>query len=89
LVLSAKGGSNKTSFKRIAAITLIMAGVLNLAATVTLLLAVDFNFELLAFLADPGGLITAGLEPGAIELFRWGEVVGIFGICLLFIPAAL
>lgn len=77
---------NETSFRRIAAITIIVAGALNLAANVVVTLAVDFNF---AFLENPEELLAAGLESGAVELFRWGEVVGIFGYCLLFIPAAL
>jgi len=78
--------NNETSFRQIAAITIIMFGVLNLAANVILLLAVDFNFE---FLENPEELLAAGLEPGAVELFHWGQVLGIFGWCLLFIPAAL
>ena len=78
--------NNEASFTRIAAITTIVAGVLNLAANVITLLAVDFNIE---FLENPEALLTAGLEPGAVELFRWGQVLGIFGWCLLFIPAAL
>lgn len=73
-------------FRRIAATTVIMAGVLNLAANVILSLAVDFKVELLS---SPEEMLAAGLEPGAIDLFRWGEVVGIFGYCLLLIPAAL
>lgn len=78
--------NNETSFRWIAAITIIVAGVLNLAANVIVSMAVDFNFE---FLANPEELLAAGLEPGAVELLRWGQVLGIFGWCLLFIPAAL
>lgn len=78
--------NNETSFRQIAAITAIIAAVLNVASFVIPLMALDFNFE---FLADPGGLIAAGLEPGAIELFHWGSVLVIFGWCLLFIPATL
>jgi len=75
--------NDQTLFKRIAAMTLIMAGLLNLAANIVLSLAVDFNME---FLANPEDLLTAGLKPGAIDLFRWGEVLGVFGYCLLLIP---
>jgi len=78
--------NDETSFRRIAALTVIMAGVLNLAATLVTSLAVDFNAELLA---NPQDMLTAGLEPGAIELFRWGEILGVFGYCLLLIPVTL
>ncbi len=78
--------NDETSFKRIAATTVIMAGVLNLAASVVTSLAVDFNTELLS---SPEEMLMAGLEHGAIDLFRWGEVLGVFGYCLLLIPAAL
>jgi hypothetical protein len=78
--------NNQSSFKRIAAITAILAGVLNLVAWVPGSLAVDFNFE---FLENPGDLLTAGLEPDAIRLFRWGEILGVFGFCLLLLPAML
>jgi hypothetical protein len=74
------------SFKTLAAITAIMAGVLILAATVVLLMAVDFNFE---FLSDPGSLITAGLDAGAAGLFRWGSILELFGYFLFLIPATL
>ncbi|MDX1614850.1 MAG: hypothetical protein R3300_11110 [Candidatus Promineifilaceae bacterium] len=78
--------NNETSFRQITAITAILAAVLNVASTIIPLMALDFNFE---FLADPGELLTAGLEPSAIELFHWGSVLVVFGWCLLFIPAAL
>ncbi|HSG14798.1 MAG TPA: hypothetical protein VLE70_00570 [Anaerolineae bacterium] len=78
--------NDETLFKRIAAITVIIAGVLNLAASLVSSLAVDFNTE---FLANPQNMLTAGLEPGAIGLFRWGEILGVFGYCLFLIPATL
>ncbi|MDX1416685.1 MAG: hypothetical protein R3293_20965 [Candidatus Promineifilaceae bacterium] len=78
--------NSESSFKQIAAISIIVAGVLSLAANVILLLAVDFNFE---FLENPEELLVAGFEPGAVELFRWGQVLGILGWCLLLIPVML
>lgn len=78
--------NDETSFRRIAALTVIMAGVLSLAAAVVGFLAVDFNVDLLA---NPESVLTAGLEPGVINLLRWGEILGLFGYCLLFIPATL
>ena len=78
--------NDQTLFKRMAAIAAIIAAVLNLAAWVPGSLAVDFNFE---FLENPGDLLTAGLEPDAIRLFRWGEILGVFGFCLLLLPPML
>jgi hypothetical protein len=78
--------NDETSFRRIAALTVIMAGVLNLAASLVTSLAVDFDAGLLA---NPQDMLTAGLEPGAIDLFRWGEILGVFGYCLLLIPVTL
>lgn len=78
--------NDQTSFKRIAAITAIIAALLNLAAWIPGSLAVDFNFE---FLENPGDLLTAGLEQDAIRLFRWGEVLGVFGYSLLLLPSML
>jgi len=78
--------NDQTTFKRIAAITTIIAAVLNLGAWILGPLAVDFNFELLE---NPGNLLTAGLESDAIRLFRWGEILGLFGSSLLLIPLML
>ena len=78
--------NDETLFRRIAAVTVILAGVLNLAASVVSSLAVDFNSE---FLANPQNMLTAGLDPGEIGLYRGGEILGVFGYCLLLIPAAL
>jgi len=78
--------NDETTFRRIAAFTVIMAGLLNLAASVVTSLAVDFNAGLLA---NPQDMLTAGLASGAIELFRWGEILGVFGYCLLLIPVTL
>jgi hypothetical protein len=78
--------NDETLFRRITATTVILAGVLNLAASLATSLAVDFNVELLA---NPQDMLTAGLEPGVIDLFRWGEILGVFAFCLLLIPVAL
>lgn len=78
--------NDETLFRRIAATTVILAGVLNLAASLVTSFAVDFNLE---FLANPQDMLAAGLEPAAIDLFRWGEILGVFGYCLLLIPVTL
>lgn len=78
--------NNETSFRQIAAISALVAGLLTLAATVVLSMAVNFNFE---FMGNPAGLITAGLDAGAIGLFRWGSILELFGYFLLLIPLAL
>lgn len=75
--------NDETSFRRIAAISAIISALLAIVSNVVTSMAVDFNFE---FLADPAGLLTAGLDPGALSLFRWGEILGVFGYGLLFIP---
>ncbi len=74
------------SFSRIAAISAILAAVLILAANVVLAMAVDFDFD---FLSDPNRLIAAGLDAGAIGLFRWGSILELFGYCLFLIPVTL
>jgi hypothetical protein len=78
--------NNDTSFRRITAISTIMAAFLILAASLVLLMAVDFNSE---FLSNPGGLITAGLDAGAAGLFRWGSILELWGYFLFLIPASL
>ncbi len=78
--------NNENSFRKVAATTVILAGVLNLAASIVTSVAVDFNVE---FLANPEEMLTAGLDPGAIRLFHWGEILGVFGYCLLLIPATI
>jgi hypothetical protein len=75
--------NDENSFRRIAAITAIISAPLMLASNIVTFMAVDFNFE---FLANPAGLLTAGLDPGALGLFRMSEILGVFGYCLLFIP---
>lgn len=72
------------SFRYIAAITAIISALLALAADVIVILAVDFNFELMA---DQAGLIALGTR--AAELFRWGETLGLLGYCLLLVPVVL
>lgn len=78
--------NDQHSFRRLAAISTIIAGLLILASIVVLSLAVEFNFE---FLDNPAGLITAGLDASAVGLFRWGSILELFGYFLLLIPAAL
>jgi uncharacterized membrane-anchored protein YitT (DUF2179 family) len=77
---------DEAAFRRVAAISAFAAGLLSLAASVVSGLAVDFDFE---SLENPVGMLTAGLDAGAIGLFRWGEILGVFGYCLLFIPLTL
>jgi len=77
---------NETSFRQIASIATIMAGVMIIVSNIVLLFSVDFNFE---FLDNPTGLLIAGLDPGAIGLFRWGTILELFGYCLFLIPATL
>jgi hypothetical protein len=78
--------NEQNSFRRIAAISTIIAGLLILASIIVLSMAVDFNVE---FLDNPAGLITAGLGASAVGLFRWGSILELFGYFLLLIPAAL
>lgn len=78
--------NSETSFRQIAAITIVAAGMLMLAATVVLPLAVDFNFE---FLASPEDLLTAGIGAEKVDLLRWGEILGVFGYSLLLFPVTL
>jgi hypothetical protein len=78
--------NDRPTFKRVAAISTIIAGLLILASIVVLSMVVDFNVE---FLDKPAGLITAGLGASAVGLFRWGSILELFGYFLLLIPAAL
>jgi hypothetical protein len=78
--------NDQTRFRQIAAISTIAAAVLVLTATIVLSMAVDFNFE---FLSNPVDLISAGLDTGAADLFRWGSTLEMFGYFLLLIPATL
>jgi hypothetical protein len=75
--------NDQTLFKRITAVSAIVSALLMLAANIVTSIAVDFRFE---FLADPAGLLTAGLDTGSLRLFRLGEIMGVFGYCLLLIP---
>ena len=77
---------DESAFRWVAAISAIVAALLSLVASVVAALAVDFNFE---FLENPAGLLSAALDAGAIGLFRFGEILGVFGYCLLFIPLTL
>jgi len=76
--------NDQTSFKRIAALSAIIAGPVALASFVVVSLAVAFDFEVMN---DTAALVLLGA--GAAEIFRWGEVLGTFGFYLLLVPAAL
>lgn len=71
-------------FKRIAAISAILSAPVTLASAVVLLMAVDFNTDLMA---NPAGLISLGAS--ASETFRWGSILELGAPTLLLIPAAL
>ncbi len=76
--------NDQTTFRRIAAISTIVAGPAALASFFIVSLAVAFDFELMN---DTAALLSLGAE--AAEIFRWGEVLGAFGFYLLLVPAAL
>ncbi|MGD2047847.1 MAG: DUF4386 family protein [Chloroflexota bacterium] len=76
--------NDENSFRRIAGITAIISAPLALAAVVVLTMAVEFNFELMS---DQARLITLGAR--AAELFRLGEILGLFGYSLLLVPVVL
>lgn len=76
--------NDQTSFKRIAAISAILAALLQLTFMLIGFLAIDFNPEIMA---DPSQMISLG-ERGA-RIFRWGEILDIFGFYLLVVPPAL
>ena len=75
--------NDQTTFKRIAAISAILAMPVTLANTIVLLMAVDFNTE---FMSNPVGLITIGVP--ASETFRWGSILELGAPTLLLVPAA-
>ena len=76
--------SDQTLFRRIAAISAILAGPLQLAFMVIGFIAIDFNTEIMA---DQSLMIALGDQ--AAEMFRWGEILDIFGFYLLLIPVVL
>ena len=76
--------NNGTLFNRIVAISAITSAPLALAASVIVGVAVDFNFDLMVNTAQ---LIS--LDGQSAELFRWGELTGLFGYGLLLLPVAL
>ena len=76
--------NDQTLFKRIAAISAILAAPVTLASTIVVLMAVDFNSE---FMSNPVGVITIGAS--ASETFRWGSILELGAPTLLLIPAAL
>lgn len=75
---------NQTTFKRIAAISAVLAAPVTLASTIVLLMAVDFNTD---FMSNPAGIITIGAS--ASEVFRWGSILELGAPTLLLVPAAL
>ncbi len=76
--------NDQTKFRRIAAISAILAALLQLSFLFISLLAIDFNPEVMA---DPTQIFTLGEQ--AAELLRWGEIIEIFGFALLLVPPAL
>jgi len=74
---------DQTLFRRITAISTILAAPVTLASTIVLLMAVDFNPE---YMSHPESLITLGAS--ASETFRWGTILEL-GFTLLFLPAVL
>jgi len=76
--------NDQTLFKRIAAISAILAAPVTLASTIVLLIAVDFNSE---FMSNPVGVITIGAS--ASKTFRWGSILELGAPTLLLVPAAL
>ena len=76
--------NDQTLFKRIAAISAILAAPVTLASTIVVLMAVDFNSE---FMSNPIGVITIGAS--ASETFRWGSILELGAPTLLLIPAAI
>jgi len=75
--------NDQTLFRRITALSAILAALVTLASTVVLLVAVNFNPE---FMSHPEGLITLG--ESASEIFRWGTILEL-GYTILFFPAVL
>jgi hypothetical protein len=76
--------NDQKTFRRIAALSAILAAPVTLASAVVLLMAVDFNTDLMA---NPAGLISVGAS--ASETFRWGSILELGAPTLLLIPAAL
>jgi hypothetical protein len=78
--------NNEAAFRRIVVISTIVSAPLALASNILPAAAVDFD---LGFLANPVDMLAAGLDPAALRLFRWGEILGMFGYLLLLIPLTL
>ena len=76
--------NDQSTFKRIAVISTMAAGVMQLATGMFQMLAINFDFEVFA---DPASLITVGVQ--AVQTLRWGLLLEIFGFFLLLVPAAL
>ena len=75
--------NDQTLFRRITAISAVLAALFTVASTIVLLMAVDFNPE---FMSHPEGLISIGAS--ASEIFRWGTILEL-GYTILFLPAVL
>lgn len=75
---------NNTSFRRIVAITAIISAPLALANLFLVMLAADFNFELMS---APVGFIDIGANRAG--LVRWSWILDVFGRYLLLTPVAL
>lgn len=76
--------TNDSSFKRITITSAIISLPLALAANLILMLAVKFDFNLMA---DQTGLLTLGAR--AAKTMRLGETAGLFGYYLLLVPVVL
>jgi len=75
--------NDKSTFRQIAALSVILTAPVMVASTIVLLMAVNFNSE---FMSHPEGLIAIGAP--ASETFRWGTILEL-GSTLLLVPAAL
>jgi hypothetical protein len=76
--------NDQTLFKRIAAVSAMLAAPVQLVFMIIVFLAIDFNTEIMA---DQSLMIILGNQ--AAEMFRWGEILDIFGFYLLLIPVVL
>lgn len=76
--------NDQTLFKRIAALSAMLAGPVQVTFLLVSLLAIEFNAEIMG---DPTKIFTMGDR--AAELLRWGGMLDIFGLYLLIVPPAL
>lgn len=75
---------DQTLFKRIAALSAVIAAPLQVTFLFVSMLAIDFNVEIMG---DPTQIFTLGER--AAELFRMGGVLEIMSFSLLIVPPAL